>query len=99
MAQPTPRQVALHNVKVPNPDGSVSTERSATFQTNAGFVNVPTLIDGIQFKPRAAFYDAQKKGNLGRPYRSVVEATMAARRRSGAIGKEIQRLGQKRAKK
>jgi len=87
MGQPTPRQVAKHAAKIKNADGTFSTERTITVSTGAGYVNLPTVQNGKQLADSTAITRAFQSGNHSRPYSTIKEAKMAARRRSGAIGR------------
>lgn len=89
MAQPTPRRVAKTARTIKNPDGTYSTERTITIETGAGFVNLPTIYNGEELPDQKAIDLALKTKNHSRPYGTIKEAEMAARRRSGAIGKEL----------
>ena len=87
MGQPSPRKVAKNAVKIKNADGTFSTERTITVSTNSGYVNVPTVQNGKQLSDSIAINRAFKTGNHSRSYSTIKQAEMAARRRSGAIGR------------
>lgn len=91
MPQPTPKKVAEHSKRIKNKDGSISTEKSITVGTPAGYVNLPSIVNGTQVSDSAAIMHAFHGGNHSRPYRTIKEATMAARRRSGAIEKAMKK--------
>jgi hypothetical protein len=87
----TPEQVARRKKRIINPDKSVSTERSATFQTSRGFINVPTIVKGKQLKARAAFEAFRKSGEKPVFFKTQREAGRVAKRRSQKIGDEIKK--------
>jgi len=77
---------------VQNPDGSFSTERTETFQTEFGFVNIPTMFGGKQVSSEEAF-DIMRRNNWIDPetgrmmdfFPDVKSAEAAARARSESI--------------
>jgi len=91
MPQPTPRKVAKNAKRIKNRDGSISTERTITVSTGAGYVNLPSVLNGKQLSDSDAIKRAFKSGNHSRPYKTIKEAEMAARRRSGAIGRSAKK--------
>ncbi len=92
--QPTPKEVAEKKPRIFNPDKSVSTERSITIQTDKGIVNIPNIREGKQLSPREAI--RRSKGEKRPIFKTKGEAVSKAKRRSKAIGKEIQRQKKRR---
>ena len=89
----SPEQVAKSKKRIQNPDGSVSTERSITIGTDQGFVNIPTIYNGIQLAPHEAevfFQLGYLKSLHPKPFKTIEEAIAAAKQRSNAIGQAIQ---------
>ena len=56
-----PRPIDLSRPRIDNGDGSFSTERTATFDAGGQQVLLPTIVNGAQLEPRAA-YDAWLRG-------------------------------------
>ena len=83
----SPAEAARTHIRVKNPDGSVSSERSATSRTKKGWINFPTMIRGKQLSEREAKKRALKTGVHSIPYKTVGEAVKAAGRRSKELGR------------
>jgi len=96
MVQMTPAEVAKYKKRIINPDGSVSTERSITIGLNENgkrvFVNIPSIIDGVQLSRKEAIEIAWKEGMDYPRFGNLEEAIIAAKKRSEEIGKEIRKL-------
>lgn len=73
--------------RIRNPDGSYSSERSITVNTDRGWINLPTIINGVQLSREEARKRALKTGNHSRYYNTVEEAVKAAGERSRALGR------------
>ena len=73
--------------KIQNPDGSFSTERSITIESNGKFLNIPTIIGGRQRTNKEAIDHALKTGENMGIFSSQQEAVQAAQRRSQEIGR------------
>lgn len=84
---------------VRNPDGSVSTEVTETFEHNGNFVNIPTMFGGRRYPPDEAF-NLVKRYQWHDPdtwralpfYKTKEEAIRAAQERSQQLGQELQPL-------
>lgn len=87
----TPEQVAKQKKRIVNPDKSVSTERSITIQTDKGFINIPTIIDGKQFSNADAISYFKKNGGGSSPFSSKEQAVSSAKKRSKQIGNAIKK--------
>jgi hypothetical protein len=82
------RPIDLSRPVIKNPDGSISTERTATFETDGAHYVLPTIVGGKQLDPRAA-YDAWLAGQnpeVGN-FPTREEADNYARQRTIEIGK------------
>jgi len=82
-----PASAARSHKRVKNPDGSYSSERSATSKTEKGWINFPTMIRGKQLSEDEAKKRALKTGVHSIPYKTVEGAVGAAGRRSKELGK------------
>ena len=91
MPEMSPKEVAERKKRIKNPGGSVSTERSITIQTDQGYVNIPTIIDGIQLSKKDAVDRFRKSGKSVTVYKTLDAAIRAAKKRSEDIGAEIER--------
>ena len=87
---------------VQNPDGSVSTERTATVGLDGKYYNVPTLFDGKQVSPDEAAARISAAGmkdpETGRDligYDTVDAAVEAAKARSADLGNRVEAIKNK----
>ena len=85
---------------IKNPDGSVSTERTVTFEVGGQWINVPTMFGGKEVDPEQALEIVRKAGFLDpdtkKPipaFKSAKEAEKAAIKRSKALNEEMKALG------
>ena len=83
-----------------NADGSVSTERTATFEVGGQFINVPTMFGGKEVSEDEALDIVRKNGfrdpDTNRPikaFKTMKEAEDAAVKRSKELGEEIRKMG------
>ena len=92
MGNMTPEEVALKKKRIQNPDNTFSTEKTITIQTDRGFINIPTIIDGKQLSPEDAIVEHKKSKVEPTFYKSQEEAVKSAKERSNAIGEADKRL-------
>jgi hypothetical protein len=83
--------IDLSRPKLKNPDGSFSTERTATFGFTVDgvdkFFNIPTIVDGKQLTPDEAVNDFL--AGVNKPvgvFKSQKDAVKAAEKRTKKIG-------------
>ena len=82
-----PRPIDLSRPRIDNGDGSFSTERTATFGAGGQEVLLPTIVNGKQLSPEAAYAAWLRGGNpeVG-AFRTPEEADAYARARTVKIG-------------
>jgi peptidoglycan hydrolase-like protein with peptidoglycan-binding domain/muramidase (phage lysozyme) len=80
--------VDIDRPAIRNADGSISTERTETFEVDGQFWNIPTIVDGKQLSSDQAFaeYEAGRNAAVQGPFASSDEAVSAAKQRSEFIG-------------
>ena len=83
-----PEAAAKRLIKVKNPDGSFSSERTISVGFDDRVFNIPTMVDGKQLSPGAAIKAAKKVGLRRFPnFSTVKEAVKAADERSQRLGR------------
>lgn len=83
----TPEEVANTKIRVQNPGGTSSTEKTITIGVDDGYINVPTIWEGKEYSPDEAVKRAFGSGINYPRYRTKEEAVRAAGKRSRAIGR------------
>lgn len=63
---------------IENPDGSVSTERSITIEEDGDFVNIPTIVDGVETSEEDAINAYHRTGQHLGKFKSRDEAVSNA---------------------
>jgi hypothetical protein len=82
-----PEAARKHHIKVKNPDGSFSSERTITVGMGNRHVNIPTMIRGKQLTDRQAVRAAKEVGIKRFPsFDTEKKAVAAAKRRSDRLG-------------
>ena len=85
----TPSQVAQNKKRIQNKDGSVSTERSITVGSDNGFINIPSVRNGVQLSQKDAISSSRTDGVKRPRFKTIAEAVKAAKKRSNDIGNRI----------
>ena len=85
----SPEEVALNKPRIQNQDGSVSTERTITIQTENGYINIPTIVNGQQVSPQQAIQAARQSGIRYPTFPTIDAAVQSARQRSDQIGANL----------
>lgn len=85
---PSGFRIDVNRPGIQNPDGSTSTERTATFQLGNGFINIPTIVNGRQLSPDEAYaeFEAGRNPPVQAGFATEAEAVAAAKQRSESIG-------------
>jgi hypothetical protein len=83
----SPEKARRRHVKVKNPDGSYSSERTISVGIDGRHYNIPTMIKGKQLSTQQAIDSAKKVGIRRFPnFRTPEEASSAAAERSRRLG-------------
>jgi len=91
-SQMTPEEVARSKPRLINPGSKkVSTERSITVETDKGFMNIPTIVEGKQLSSKAAVESAKKSRIQFERFETIEKAVSAAKKRSEDIGRAIKK--------
>ena len=80
--------VDMSRMKLPNVDGSFSTERTITVERGGRWYNVPTIVQGSRLRPDEAemFFNMGVIPHVGE-FPTLEQATRSAVARSAMIGK------------
>ena len=82
-----PQPLPGAGVRVDNPDGSISTERTIGVNIDGREYVIPTLVGGKQLTPDQAVNEARRRGLQNFPsFATVEEAENYARNRSQSLG-------------
>lgn len=91
--QMTPAEAVRYKPRILNPDGTYSSERSITIEVDGKYINVPTIWNGKQLSQEEAIKRAMESRIRYPRFKTLREATQAAKKRTKELGIEGMKLG------